>query len=249
MNTTTTRASLLTSAFLSCFALGACGGGGADPAATPSPGGGAGANVSSRCASYANLPGHTVVMTDADGVTTWTANTAASFEGHSAIEIAQNTQLTLGGTSVIKAYGSFDPATHLLTGYGNTSHNEATFAGKVNGQDAKVVVSPPVVSSQFALSAGQSVTETWAETTTSVVTTNGVVGAPKTSSKTRVFTITFSGIEVLSTPAGKFNVCKFVSTLAGSTLNQIDYVLADSGIGITATTASITVDGKVLSGL
>lgn len=240
----------LSSGFLACAALTACGGGGGGgaPAPAPAPGAG-GANVSSRCASYDNLLGHTVVMTDGTGVTTWSAATGVMFEGHSAVEITQQTVLTAGGMSTIKAYGNYDAASDLLTGYGNISSSGATYSGTTVRQEARVVVSPPVVSSQFALAAGQSVTETWNESMSITVVTNGVAGTPVVSNAARTFTITFDGIQPLTTPAGTYNVCRFVSTLAGQTSNQVDYVLADSGIGITPTTTSIVVDGQPLSGL
>lgn len=200
--------------------LSACGGGGSSSPSSPTPpagGGGSGpAAGSAQCAAWAMPAGTTVRTTYASPATPSLAatqsvsnNGTVSFAGQSATEIA--TTGTLGAAAIdIKVYGAFDATSGVATLYGSVTH----YVSATTLQDTTSILTPPIVDTEFALAAGQSVAsqmEVSSDTTT--VTVNGVAGQPTTTTRSSASpATTFVGIETVTVAAGTFTTCRYLAS-------------------------------------
>lgn len=95
--------------------------------------------------------------------------------------------------------------------------------------DITAIDSPPYVDQLYAMTVGQTLTQTEAGTLTSSTSSNG--GSPTTGSAPFSFgyTKTFAGVESVTLPAGTYSACRFDWVPAPGALNHTWYLV---GTGI-----------------
>jgi hypothetical protein len=222
-------------------------------------GGGGGGTVSTGCVppGFA-LPTGTTVQTVSSLSTSPTPFTGdytvvgpSSFNGNAATEIDISASFP---PLISRVFGSFDAAAGTLTGFGAITRVSVPGGSVV--QDSTSTATPPAVDARYRLTPGQSLTQSSTSVISTVLTTGGVAAPPTTETKTLTSTVTFVGTEVLTTPAGTFNTCKYVETNAGATNSSTTWVMVGYGVdvkaippspGPTSTLTSITVNGAPLT--
>ena len=140
---------------------------------------------------------------------------ASTFQGQPAFETSIPVVSFLPGT--VRAFTNYDPSSRELTVLGAITHL-ATADGSII-QDTTSVARQPARYPLYTLSAGQSATATVTSDSTTVSTTNGVVGAPVLQTKTSTTVYTYLGQETLTTPAGTFGTCKFTQQADGGAVS------------------------------
>jgi hypothetical protein len=99
-------------------------------------------------------------------------------------------------------------------------------SGADQGAVVRTVFSPPLVDRRFTLSAGQSTTVT----TTATATATLPSGQQQVNQLSETATVTFTGQEQITVPAGSFRSCRFDVSLAGAAQPNVIWFQVGSGV-------------------
>lgn len=226
------------------------------PAPVPAPAPATGSALDCYSFALTTTAGTTVrVVYDYSGVITGQQTVAStvggitSFEGFSARETTTTTtgSNTIGGATVaidteLKSYQTA-LANGETTQYGVQLRAVTPAGGFALTTNSKTVFSPPWVDRRFTLTAGQSIVQTFAGTTTS--TSTGIPGLPATPTTTNTSssqTVRFVGIESVTVPLGTYQACKF-EEFATATPSEVTTNWLALGNGVLLRSTATTTQG------
>ena len=178
-----------------------------------------------------------------------TVGNITSFEGSSAREMTATTtgSNTIAGLTVaidteLKSYQNA-AANGETTQYGVLLRAVTPTGGFALTTNSKTVFAPPWVDRRYTLTAGQSIVQTYAGTTTS--TTTGFPGLPTTPTTANVSvsqTVRFVGKESVTVPLGTFQACKF-EEFATATPSEVTTNWLAVGNGVLLRSSATTTQG------
>ena len=219
-----------------------------------------------RCATQVLQPGTTILMTSVSSSNpalletfVGSANGNKVFHGVSVPEVEVQLSDNLSTFTIdAKAYASLNVNTGLVTNIGtltetNTTIPQPNMGSEIIDSVTDAVYSPIFVDQRYTLTAGQSITQNWAQNTSTTVrtTTDGVPDTPITSTAavSETVTTTFVGGERVTVPAGTFDTCKFIDTFSDgqTSTTTTHWILLDYGIDIMSISGSGTVSAKTIS--
>ncbi len=191
----------------------------------------------------------TTVVPPGAGESVMTVTRPASFDGRALTEV-RTVQPLLSPTVTLDArvYGEPDAATGHVTLYGAHSVVTSVSGGSTTVSTTQSIATTPSVDTEFGLAAGATApARSVTFTDTTVVSVDGVDGAPATSTRTdSVAATTFVGYETVTVPAGTFATCRYSSGGASRwLLKGYGSVVKDSAGG---QATSIKVNGSVITG-
>ncbi len=183
-----------------------------------------------------------------------TVGNVTTFEGSSAREV---TATTTGSNSIagistaidteVKAYQTA-AANGEVTQYGSIARATTPIAGFSLTNTIKTVYTPAWVDRMFTMTAGQTLVQTYAGTTTT--TTGGIAGVPGTTTTSNLSasqTTRYLGRESVTVPAGTFNACKFEQFDTASPSNVTTSWLAPGNGVMVKTTGTSTQGPQTIS--
>jgi hypothetical protein len=109
-----------------------------------------------------------------------------------------------------------------------------TFAsGADQGTVVRTVFTPPLLDRRFTLAAGQRTTTT----TTGTATATLPSGRQEINQLSQTVTVTFTGKEQITVPAGTFDSCRFEINLTGTAQPSVIWYQVGTGVALKSTTA------------
>lgn len=224
------------------------------PAPAPAPA--AGAALACYNLALYETPGSTVrVVYDYSGIITGqqtvvsTIGSITTFEGSSARESTTTTTgtNTISGVSAaidteVKSYQNA-AANGETTQFGVLVRATTPAGGFSLTTNSKTVFSPPWVDRRFTMTAGQTLVQTYAGTTTTSTSIPGVPAAPVASNVSVSQTVRFIGIESVTVPAGTFQACKF-EEFATATPAEVTTTWLAPVNGVMVRTSTTTAQGS-----
>jgi hypothetical protein len=171
-----------------------------------------------------NLPGTTVVLTDAYtglagpgvNITTSVVVGTVTFQGHvaTAVDNVQSDSFTRSGVEYNRTYStrSYSAVTGAgeVTHYGWTSSESGTTPGGLPSTSTTTAVfSPVLVDDQYRMQPGQSIAFTQTSNETVLTSINGGPVQGQIDTYTYKQIITYLGRETVTVPAGTFETCKY----------------------------------------